>query len=47
MLFFNQDPLKIDHAKGQYMYDEHDNRMIDCINNVAHGNQTCWLTLTR
>ena len=43
MLFFKQDPLKIDHAQGQYMYDEEGNRFIDCINNVAHGRYPCLL----
>lgn len=40
-LFFKQDPLKIDYARGQYMYDENDARLIDCINNVAHGENLC------
>ncbi|XP_050391966.1 ethanolamine-phosphate phospho-lyase isoform X1 [Patella vulgata] len=35
-LFFKSDPLKIVRAKGQYMYDEHDNQYLDCINNVCH-----------
>ncbi|XP_065216073.1 ethanolamine-phosphate phospho-lyase [Planococcus citri] len=35
-LFFSQQPLKIVRARGQYMYDEQDNRYLDCINNVAH-----------
>lgn len=37
MLFFNQAPLRIDRAQGQYMYDDEGRRFIDCINNVAHG----------
>lgn len=36
-LFFRADPLKIVRGSGQYLYDEHDNRYLDCINNVAHG----------
>ncbi len=35
-LFFKSDPLKIVRAEGQYMYDENNNRYLDCINNVAH-----------
>jgi ethanolamine-phosphate phospho-lyase len=35
-LFFKADPLKIVHASGQYMFDEEENRYLDCINNVAH-----------
>ena len=29
--------MKIVMAKGQYMYDESETRILDCINNVAHG----------
>ncbi|XP_067943813.1 ethanolamine-phosphate phospho-lyase-like isoform X2 [Watersipora subatra] len=36
MLFFQENPLKIDRAFGQYMYDEQGTQYIDCINNVAH-----------
>jgi len=36
-LFFQSDPLKIVHAEKQYMFDEENNRYLDCINNVAHG----------
>ncbi|XP_070545425.1 ethanolamine-phosphate phospho-lyase-like [Ptychodera flava] len=35
-LFFKSSPVKIVRAQGQYMYDEKDNRYLDCINNVAH-----------
>ncbi|XP_050689409.1 5-phosphohydroxy-L-lysine phospho-lyase-like [Eriocheir sinensis] len=35
-LFFRSDPLKIVRASGCYMYDEEDNRYLDCINNVCH-----------
>ena len=35
-LWFRSDPLKIDHASGQYMYDENGVRYLDCINNVCH-----------
>ncbi|XP_061421341.1 ethanolamine-phosphate phospho-lyase-like [Lethenteron reissneri] len=35
-LFFSSDPLKIVRAQGQYMYNEKDERYLDCINNVAH-----------
>lgn len=35
-IFFSHDPIKIVTAKGQYMYDEHGQRYLDCINNVAH-----------
>ncbi|KAK2182604.1 hypothetical protein NP493_347g02021 [Ridgeia piscesae] len=35
-LFFSSDPIKITRAQGQYMFDEADNRYLDCINNVAH-----------
>ncbi|KAH0629807.1 hypothetical protein JD844_012197 [Phrynosoma platyrhinos] len=36
-LFFPDDPVKIVQARNQYMYDEHGNEYLDCINNVAHG----------
>lgn len=36
-LFYKSNPLKIVKAEGQYMYDEKNNRYLDCINNVAHG----------
>jgi len=36
-LFFQSEPLKIVRAEKQYMFDEEDNRYLDCINNVAHG----------
>ena len=36
-LFFSSDPVKIVRARDQYMYDEDDNRYLDCVNNVAHG----------
>uniref|UniRef100_H3B5G3 Ethanolamine-phosphate phospho-lyase n=1 Tax=Latimeria chalumnae TaxID=7897 RepID=H3B5G3_LATCH len=35
-VFFAKDPIKIVRAKGQYMYDENNERYLDCINNVAH-----------
>ncbi|KAK3770734.1 hypothetical protein RRG08_011778 [Elysia crispata] len=35
-LFFKSDPLKIDEASGQYMYDEKGQAYLDCINNVCH-----------
>ena len=35
-LWFRQDPIKIDRAQGQYMYDENNERYLDCINNVCH-----------
>lgn len=35
-LFFNEDPLKIVRARGQWMYDDGDRPFLDCINNVAH-----------
>ena len=35
-LWFRADPLKINRASGQYMYDENDTRYLDCINNVCH-----------
>ncbi|XP_032996071.1 5-phosphohydroxy-L-lysine phospho-lyase isoform X1 [Lacerta agilis] len=34
-LFFQEDPVKIISAKGQYMYDDNGNKYLDCINNVA------------
>jgi len=37
-LFFKSSPLKIVRAEKQYMFDEENNRYLDCINNVAHGN---------
>lgn len=35
-LWFKSDPIKIVRAQGQYMYDENDQRYLDCINNVCH-----------
>ncbi|RNA24082.1 alanine--glyoxylate aminotransferase 2-like [Brachionus plicatilis] len=35
-LFFIDDPLKIVRGAGQYMFDEAENKYLDCINNVAH-----------
>ncbi|XP_051560784.1 ethanolamine-phosphate phospho-lyase-like [Myxocyprinus asiaticus] len=35
-VFFSHDPIKIVRARGQYMYNEKDERYLDCINNVAH-----------
>jgi len=36
-LFFQSSPIKIVRAEKQYMFDEENNRYLDCINNVAHG----------
>ncbi len=36
-VFFSHDPIKIVKARGQYMYNEKDEKYLDCINNVAHG----------
>lgn len=36
-VFFSHDPIKIVRARGQYMYNEREERYLDCINNVAHG----------
>ena len=36
-LHFKEEPIKIAYARGQYMYDENDNRYLDCVNNVTHG----------
>lgn len=33
---FRENPIKIAYARGQYMYDEKDNRYLDCVNNVTH-----------
>lgn len=35
-LFYKNDPLKITHGKGAYMFDERGNRYLDGVNNVAH-----------
>ncbi|XP_053112777.1 ethanolamine-phosphate phospho-lyase [Hemicordylus capensis] len=35
-VFFAKDPIKIVHARGQYMFDENGEKYLDCINNVAH-----------
>ncbi|XP_065145024.1 ethanolamine-phosphate phospho-lyase [Paramisgurnus dabryanus] len=35
-VFFSHDPIKIVRARGQYMYNEKEERYLDCINNVAH-----------
>ncbi|XP_051757203.1 ethanolamine-phosphate phospho-lyase [Ctenopharyngodon idella] len=35
-VFFSYDPIKIVRARGQYMYNEKDEKYLDCINNVAH-----------
>lgn len=35
-LFFQSSPIKIVRAEKQYMFDEENNRYLDCINNVAH-----------
>lgn len=35
-LHFKEEPIKIAYARGQYMYDENDNRYLDCVNNVTH-----------
>lgn len=38
-VFYAKDPLKIVRAQGQYMFDEKGEKYLDCINNVAHGEQ--------
>uniref|UniRef100_A0A8C5EMR8 5-phosphohydroxy-L-lysine phospho-lyase n=1 Tax=Gouania willdenowi TaxID=441366 RepID=A0A8C5EMR8_GOUWI len=35
-LFYSDDPVKIIRARGQYLYDEHGKRYLDCISNVQH-----------
>jgi len=35
-LFFEDEPLKIVRGEKHYMYDEKNNKYLDCINNVAH-----------
>lgn len=35
-IHYPENPLKIDYAIGQYMYDEQGKKYLDCINNVAH-----------
>ena len=32
-------PLKIVRGEGVYFYDENNQQYIDCINNVAHGEE--------
>ena len=39
-MFFREDPLWIVRGEGTYLFDEHDNRYLDCINNVCHGRVT-------
>ena len=29
-------PLKVLYAKGQFLYEENGNKVLDCINNVSH-----------
>lgn len=36
-LFYKTNPLKIVKGQGQYLYDEEGTRYLDCINNVATG----------
>lgn len=36
-IHFPEDPLKITHGKGPYLYDENGVQYLDCMNNVAHG----------
>ena len=33
---YADNPLKIMYAKGQYLYEENSNKVLDCINNVSH-----------
>lgn len=35
-IHFPEDPLKITHGKGPYLYDENGVQYLDCMNNVAH-----------
>jgi len=35
-VFYKSDPLLVARASGQYLYDEHGNRHLDCISNVQH-----------
>uniref|UniRef100_A0A8D3BLU1 5-phosphohydroxy-L-lysine phospho-lyase n=1 Tax=Scophthalmus maximus TaxID=52904 RepID=A0A8D3BLU1_SCOMX len=35
-LFYSDDPVKIVRARGQYLYDENNQRYLDCISNVHH-----------
>lgn len=44
-MFFASDPIKIVRAQRQYMFDEKGERYLDCINNVAHGNDPAWQCL--
>ena len=36
-LFFSENPLMIVRGEGTYLFDEKNNRYLDCINNVCHG----------
>ena len=36
-VFFSSDPLHIVKGRGQYFYDEKGQQILDCINNVCHG----------
>ena len=36
-IHYPDNPLKIDYACGQYMFDEQGRKYLDCMNNVAHG----------
>jgi ethanolamine-phosphate phospho-lyase len=35
-LSYAENPLKVLYAKGQYLYEENGNKVLDCINNVSH-----------
>uniref|UniRef100_A0A665VIT5 5-phosphohydroxy-L-lysine phospho-lyase-like n=1 Tax=Echeneis naucrates TaxID=173247 RepID=A0A665VIT5_ECHNA len=35
-LFYSDDPVKIVRARGQYLFDENNQRYLDCISNVHH-----------
>jgi ethanolamine-phosphate phospho-lyase len=35
-LSYADNPLKVLYAKGQYLYEENGNKVLDCINNVSH-----------
>lgn len=35
-LSYADQPLKLHYAKGQYLYEENGDKVLDCINNVSH-----------
>lgn len=45
-MFYKNDPLKITHGKGAYMYDERGNQYLDGVNNVAHGKYTTGVSVS-